>query len=98
MKIKILKKEGNELKFELEGEGHTFCNLLQKTLLEDEDIEIAGYNIPHPLAGNPIIHVRTKGAKSPEKALIEAIEKIKEKRKEFEEALNKALKIESPSG
>lgn len=98
MKIKVLKREGNELKFELEGEGHTFCNLLQKVLLSSEDVEMAGYNIPHPLAANPIVYVRTKGSKSPEKALIEAAEKIKKMQKEFREALDKALKIESPSG
>ena len=98
MKIKILKREGNELKFELEGEGHTFCNLLQKILLENKDVEVAGYNIPHPLTANPIIYVKTKGSKSPEKVLIEAAEEIKQLRNEFEEALNKALKIESSSG
>jgi len=98
MKIKILKREGNELKFELEGEGHTFGNLLQKILLKNKDVEVAGYNIPHPLTANLIIYVKTKGAKSPEKVLIEAAEEIKQLRNEFEEALNKALKIESSSG
>jgi len=41
--------------------------------------------------------VKTKGSKSPEKVLIEAVEEIKQIRNEFEEALNKALKIESSS-
>jgi len=97
MKIKVLKREGNELKFELEGEGHTFCNLLQKVLLQDEEVEMAGYNIAHPLTANPVVYVKTKGTKSPEKVLIEAAEKIKEMRKEFEEALNKALKTKPSS-
>lgn len=97
MKIKILERGPNELKFELQGEGHTFCNLLQKVLLEDEEVEMAGYNIAHPLTANPVVYVKTKGNKSPEKVLVEAAEKIKEMRKEFEEALNKALKTESSS-
>ena len=97
MKIKILKREKNELKFELEGEGHTFCNLLQKALLESKDVEMAGYNIPHPLAANPIVYVRTKGKKAPEKVLIEVAEKMKEMQKEFMEAFNKALKVEPSS-
>jgi len=97
MKIKVLKREGNELKFELEGEGHTFCNLLQKVLLQDEEVEMAGYNIAHPLTANPVVYVKTKGTKSPEKVLIKAAEKIKEMRKEFEEALNKALKTKPSS-
>lgn len=92
MKIKVLEKGENELRFELEGEGHTFCNLLQKVLLEDDEVEMAGYNISHPLTAKPVIYVKTKGGKPPEKALIEAAEKIKQMKKEFEEALNKALK------
>ena len=53
MKINILKKTKNELKIEIEGEGHTFCNLLQDALLEDKSVEMAGYDIPHPLQANP---------------------------------------------
>jgi len=97
MKIKVLKREANELKFELEGEGHTFCNLLQKVLLENGEVEMAGYHIDHPLTGKPVVYVKTKGSKSPEKVLVEAAEKIKHMRKEFEEALNKALKAQSSS-
>jgi DNA-directed RNA polymerase subunit L len=97
MKIKILKRERNELKFELEGEGHTFCNLLQKALIENKDVEMAGYNVPHPLATSPIVYVRTKGEKNPEKILVEAAEKIKEMQKEFLEAFEKALKVEPSS-
>ena len=42
MKIKVLMKTGNELKMEIEGEGHSFCNALQKLLLGEETIEIYG--------------------------------------------------------
>ena len=30
MKIKVLKKSGNELKIEIEGGTHGLCNLLQR--------------------------------------------------------------------
>jgi len=49
MKVNVLKRTGNELKIEVEGEGHSLLNLLQKTLLEDDSIEMAGYHVPHPL-------------------------------------------------
>lgn len=62
VKIKVLKKTGNELKIEVEGAGHGLCNLLQKKLLEDENVDMAGYDVPHPLVSNPIIYVRMKGA------------------------------------
>lgn len=92
MRIKVLKKNENELKVEIEGAGHTLCNLLQKKLLEDENIDLAGYDIPHPLASNPVIYLRTKGKASPEEALLKAVEKAREMNREFEKELQKALK------
>ncbi len=92
MNIKVLEKESNELRIEILGEGHTFCNVLQKALLEDETIEMAGYNVPHPLVSNPVIYVRTKGKRHPETALREAAEKIRANNKEFRASLEKALK------
>jgi DNA-directed RNA polymerase subunit L len=92
MKIKILKKTSDELKIEVEGAGHTVCNLLQKKLLEDENVDLAGYNIPHPLASNSIIYVRTKGNVKPETALRGAVEKARKMNKEFSKELEKAFK------
>ncbi len=93
MQIRILDKKPNELVIEVEGEGHTLCNLLESVLLEDEDVDFASYNISHPLVGNPVITVRTKGDKSPEAAIREAVEKIlqrgRELRKEFEKTFGK---------
>ena len=92
MKAKILKKTPNELKLEVENVGHTFCNLLQKRLLEDENVDLAGYDIPHPLASNSIIYVRTKGAVKPEEALREALKRVHEMNREFSKQFKKALK------
>ena len=92
MKIKILKKTANELKIEIEGTGHGLCNLLQKKLLEDKSVDMAGYDISHPLASNPVIYVRMKGAAKPEAALIRAAEKARETNETFGKELEKALK------
>jgi len=92
MKIKVLKKEANELKIEVEGAGHGLCNLLQKRLLEDEKVDLAGYDVPHPLASNPVIYVRMKGTAKPEDALIRAAEKASEANKAFSKELKNALK------
>ncbi len=92
MKVNVLKRAENELKIEVEGVGHTLCNLLQKKLLEDENVDMAGYDIPHPLASNPIIYVRTKGGVKPEEALRRAVEKLLELSDEFGRELEKALK------
>jgi len=92
LKIKILKKEGKELKIEIEGTGHGLCNLLQKKVLEDKTVEMAGYDIPHPLASNPVIYVRMKGSVKPEEALRKAAEKAREANESFSKELERALK------
>ena len=91
LQLKVLKRAPNELKIEIEGEGHTICNLLESVLLEDDDVEFAGYDIPHPLVSNPLVSIRTKSGKKPEEALREAIEKILQRGKELAEGFGKAL-------
>jgi DNA-directed RNA polymerase subunit L len=96
MNVKILKKDSNEMRIEIEGEGHTFCNVLQKALLEDETVETGSYDIPHPLISSPIVYVKMKEKRKPEKrpetALKEAAEKIRHQTKEFRTCFEKALK------
>ncbi len=92
MKIKILKQTENELKIEIEGAGHGVCNLLQKKLLENENVDQAGYDVPHPLASNPVIYVRMKGSGKPKKALLEAAQGARESNQEFGKALEAVLK------
>lgn len=92
MKVNVITRTPNELKIEVEGAGHTICNLLQKKLLEEENVDLAGYDIPHPLASSPIIYVRTKGKVKPDQILKNAIEKTREMNKEFGKELTRALK------
>lgn len=91
MKVKVLKKTPHELKIEIEGSGHGLCNLLQKRLLEDKSVDFAGYDVPHPLASNPVIYVRMKGQTKPEEALRKAAEKAREANEAFSKELEKAL-------
>jgi DNA-directed RNA polymerase subunit L len=92
MEIKVLKNASNELKIEIEGERHTFCNVLQQALLEDDTIEMAGYNIEHPLTSNPTVYVRTKGTLKPKAVLIVAAKKIQKQNKELKKSFERALK------
>ncbi len=91
MKIRLLRSESNELRIEIEGEGHTFCNMLQKALLEDEAVEMAGYDIPHPLMTKSIVYVRTMGSRRPETALQDAAEKLRERSGELRKTLETAF-------
>lgn len=90
-----MKKTTDEMRVEIIDEGHTFCNLLEKTLLEDPTVEVGGYSLQHPLVSNPVVHVRMKEKRKPEKrpetALKEAAEKIRHRCKEFSVSFEKAL-------
>ena len=88
----MLKKTRKELKIEIEGEGHTLCNALQQVLLEDRSIEFSGYDLTHPLVGQPVIYIRVKGKRTPERALINAAKKLGVKTAEAREAFEKAWK------
>jgi DNA-directed RNA polymerase subunit L len=90
VEVKVLSKSKNELKIEIVGEDHTFCNLLQNVLLEDKNIEIAGYDQPHPLIRSSIVYLRTKREASPEKTLLNALTSIQQLNKEFNEKFSKA--------
>lgn len=92
MKIKVLKETTTELKLEVEGEGHSLLNLLQKTILEDDRTEMAGYDAPHPLIDRAILYVHTKGKANPETVINEAIKKVRSLSKEFQKSFKKVSK------
>jgi len=92
MNVKILKKTDNELKLEVEGAGHSLLNLLQKTLLEDDTIEMAGYDVPHPLVDSGILYIRTKEKQTPEAVIKEATKKVHGLGKNFSKSFKKASK------
>lgn len=92
MEIKVLKKTPDELKIEVKGETHTFCNVLHKVLLEDKTIEMAGYDIRHPLISNPTFYIHTKEGRKPETALKDAAKEIQKRTKEFRSCFERALK------
>jgi len=92
LEIRLLRREPNELRIEIEGEGHTFCNMLQKALLEDEMVEMAGYDVPHPLMTKAIVYVRTKNKRKPETAIRNAAKTVLKRSKELRNALEQAFK------
>lgn len=91
MHLNVLKKTSQELKFEISGERHTFCNLLESVLLEDKKVDFASYNVPHPLISKTIVFIRTKKNKRPEVSLLEAVQKMRQRGKEFNDAFLKEL-------
>jgi len=91
MEVKVVSKSKNELRMEIIGEDHTFCNLLQNVLLEDKNVEFAGYDQPHPLIRSSILYLKTKREVSPEKTLLTALGNVQDLSKEFDEKFSKAV-------
>ncbi len=60
MKINITKREEGYVEFDFSGEGHTLLNLLQSSLLEDKNVEMAGYSKPHPLMDRSRLFLKLK--------------------------------------
>jgi len=82
MEIKILEDEKNRIKFEIEGEGHTFSNSLSKELWKDSHVKTSGYHIKHSLVSNPIFLVETDG-ENPKSALKKATARLEKQMSEL---------------
>ena len=89
MEINILEEADNKIKVEIKGEDHTFCNALRDELCNNKEVEVAGYNIEHPLVSSPVMIVETK-KENPRKSLVKAAENL---RKEFQEIQDKFKKL-----
>lgn len=75
---------------EIRGEGHSFCNLLRKTLLEEEAVDFAGYNIDHPLLASPVFTLRTKRRQA-NVVLREGLDRMLAKTDEFRKLFQQAV-------
>nr|MBA4404735.1 DNA-directed RNA polymerase subunit L [Nanoarchaeum sp.] len=83
MEINVIAVDKNSMKIELIGEDNTFANALRKELWENKAVQIAGYNIEHPLVANPILVINTDGKEDPKKVLLKTAESLKEKNNEL---------------
>ncbi|HLD05928.1 MAG TPA: DNA-directed RNA polymerase subunit L [Candidatus Nanoarchaeia archaeon] len=91
MEVKILEEDKNRLVFEIHGEGHTLANALRKELWQDKHITAAGYQMDHPLLGNPKMVVETDG-KAPRKAVEDAVSRLQTNNEKFQEKVKKEMK------
>jgi DNA-directed RNA polymerase subunit L len=90
LKPKTIEHTKFELKVEIGGEGHSFPNLLRKTLLEEPAVEFAGYNIEHPLLASPILSLKTKRRQA-NVVFRESLEKMLARTEEFRKKFKQAV-------
>ena len=91
MKINVLKSDKHSVEFLLEGERHTFPNMLKQKLLEDKNVEFVSYILDHPLDKSARFVLKTKGV-SPKKVLEDAAKQVDSDLAEFEKNIKKAFK------
>jgi len=89
MNIKIVGKGKNKLRIEFGNEGHTFLNLLRKTLV-DQKVNYAAYEKVHPFLGKPVLVLEAK-KKDPTNALKAAARTIANQAEEFEKEFTRAF-------
>lgn len=83
MKLRIVSEEDGRLEMEVGGEGHTLLNLLQSSLLENKNVNMAGYSKPHPLMDRSVLYVYMEGRRSSKRALLKSANDAKKKVDEF---------------
>jgi len=91
MRINISIQEGNYLELEFNGEGHTLLNLIQSNLLKNKQVEMAGYNVPHPLMDKSILFIKLNRGKAHLKVLKKALNSSKGELNEFLDGFEKSL-------
>ncbi|HOS81266.1 MAG TPA: DNA-directed RNA polymerase subunit L [Methanolinea sp.] len=94
MNIKILELTKDKVKLLIQGEGHTFMNVLTEEILTDPDVDVAKYLIKFQFS-DPELLVTTNGKKDPLQAITEACQRISRTCDDLLGSLNASAKKKS---
>ncbi len=82
MEITVLEKKKNKLFFEMDAD-HAFCNALKKELWNDKQVTVSGYSKDHIQIGKPRFVIEVESGADPQKALLDAIKRLKKESAAF---------------
>jgi len=94
MDLRVIENEDTELRIEVEGEDHTFMNVLKGALLETEGVAAATYDMNPEQSGGqtePILSVKTEEGVDPLEALETAAGRVKNQTSAFRDAFETAV-------
>ena len=91
MDVKVVRRTGNELIIEIQGEDHTLGNLIAKTAMENDKVAYATYRIPHPLSGKMEIIIVTREGYDVSSVIVEVLEDIRRSLEEFAKEVERKL-------
>ncbi|CAI50172.1 DNA-directed RNA polymerase subunit L [Natronomonas pharaonis DSM 2160] len=93
MDLRVIENLETELAIEIEGEDHTFMNVLKGALLELDGVTAATYDVNPEQSGGqtePIVTIKTDGSIDPLDALEQGASRVRDKTDAFEEAFEAA--------
>lgn len=93
MDLRVIENLETELSIEIQGEDHTFMNVLKGALLEVDGVTAATYDMNPEQSGGqtePIVTIKTDESIEPLEALEEAARGVKTKADAFREAFEQA--------
>ncbi len=76
MEIEVEEVGPSEIRVVIKGETHTLLSPIVEELNARDDVEFAGYDVPHPLKEEGVIFLRVRDGLDPRKILREAVEKL----------------------
>ncbi len=94
MDLRVIENLETELSIEIQGEDHTFMNVLKGSLLEVEGVTTATYDMNPEQSGgqtDPVVTVKTDGSLDPLDALEEGAAGVKSKADAFTESFESAV-------
>ncbi|MFO7927819.1 MAG: DNA-directed RNA polymerase subunit L [Halobacteriota archaeon] len=93
MDLRVIKNLETELSIEIQGEDHTFVNVLKGALLEVEGVTTATYDMNPEQSGgqtDPVVTIKTDGSIDPLDALAAGAGGVKSKADAFRESFESA--------
>ena len=93
MDLRVIENLETELSIEIQGEDHTFMNVLKGALLEIEGVTAATYDMNPEQSGgqtDPVVTVKTDGSIDPLDALEAGAAEVKTKSDAFRAAFESA--------
>ncbi len=94
MDLRVIENLETELSIELQGEDHTFLNVLKGSLLEVDGVAAATYDMNPEQSGgqtDPIVTIKTDGSIDPLDALEAGAGRVKAKTDAFRDAFETAI-------
>ncbi len=98
MEVEVKEVGPSEIRVVVRGETHTLLAPLIEELNARDDVEFAGYDVPHPLKEEGVIYLRVKDGLDPKKVLREAAIKLVEEYEGLERSFREEMERRVATG